>query len=145
MKRLILFTVLISGLTMAGFFGGKKVCTMMQPENLGAGRAWHSQLGLNSGQTEAFDRMEVSFRKEADALCARVCRERADLLQAMKEEKMESAAVDKKIEEIGRLQVLLEKKVASHILNVGKILTPAQRKTYLDKIDRQQCQMMGAS
>ena len=145
MKKLLLFTASISVITLVGFFGGKEVCTMMSPMRAGSSQSWYSGLGLSAAQTESLKKTESSFRKNVDALCMRICQERADLLEQVKNGHMSSEIAYKKIEDIGQLQISLEKEVIAHILQVDKSLTPSQSKAYLEKIYRQQCQMTAQS
>ena len=110
MKKLLFLTVLISGVTLAGFLGGKKVCMMvMWPGSVHPGQAWYFNLGLNPGQAESLKKLESSFRRDTDKLCMRICRERLDLLNLMKEKNTHQEAVYRKIEEIGKMQTALEK------------------------------------
>ncbi len=134
MKKLILFTVLISVVTLGGFWGGKKVCMLMWPGSLNPSQNWYFALGLNTGQAESLKRLESSFRKETDGLCMTICQERLNLLNLMKQKEANEEVINKKIEAIGGLQVLLEKQIAAHILEVKKNLTPEQSLAYLDRI-----------
>ena len=102
----------------------------------------YSEIGLDRAQTEIVRKMDASFGGEADQLCMRICRERARLLEQIKDKSILPETIDKKVEEIGRLQISLEKKVIAHILQVDQFLTPSQSEAYLEKIYRQQCQMM---
>ena len=134
MKKLILFTVLISVVTLGGFWGGKKVCMMMWPGSLNPSQNWYFALGLNAGQAESLKRLESSFRKETDGLCMKICQERLNLLNLMKQKEANQEVINKKIEAIGGLQILLEQQIAAHILEVKKNLTPEQSLAYLDRI-----------
>ena len=137
MKKLLLFTALISLVTLGGFFGGKKVCMMMWPGSVNPSQAWYFELGLNPPQAEALKKLEISFRDRTDKLCMKICEERLKLLNQMKEKNVDREAVYRKIEEIGTLQISLEKEIAGHILNVKDDLTPAQSQAYLDRIHEQ--------
>lgn len=74
-----------------------------------------------------------------------ICQERVRLLEQMKDKRVSSDILYRKTEEIGQLQISLEKKVIAHILEVDKSLTPSQSKAYLERIYRQQCQMIAKS
>ena len=137
MKKLLLFTAIISLVTLGGFFGGKKVCMMMWPGSVNPSQAWYFELGLNKQQAESLKSLETSFRDRTDKLCMKICGERLKLLNQMKEGHVDREAVYKKIEEIGALQVSLEKEIATHILDVKDDLTPAQSQAYLDRIHEQ--------
>ena len=137
MKKLLVFTMLVSLVTLAGFFGGKKVCMMMWPGSVNPSQAWYFQLGLDARQARELQGLESSFRKEADGLCMKICQERLALLKMMRRKDTDPEAVNRKIEEIGQLQVLLEKQIAAHILEVKKDMTPEQSRVYFDRIHRE--------
>lgn len=137
MKKLLLFVVVISVMTLAGFWGGRKVCMLMWPASLNPSQNWYYALGLSPEQAESLKGIEGSFRKDADKMCMRICQERFELLNLMGKKDADPAEVNRKIEEIGGLQVLLEKQIASHILEVKKGLTPEQTDAYLNRIHRE--------
>jgi hypothetical protein len=137
MKKLLIFTVIVSLVTLGGFFGGKKVCMMMWPGSVNPSQAWYFELGLNPPQAEALKKLETSFRGRTDKLCMKICEERLKLLNQMRQGHVDREIIYKKIEEIGALQVSLEKEIATHILNVKDDLTPTQSQAYLDRIHEQ--------
>ena len=133
-------------MTLGGLWSGNKFCTMMS--SLGgtrSGQVLYSEIGLDASQTESVRKLEASFRKDADALCMHICQERADLLKQMKDKRADQEALYKRVEEIGQLQISLEKKVIAHILQVNKTLTPSQSEAYLERIYQQQCRMIAKS
>ncbi len=134
MKKLILFTVLISVVTLGSFWGGKKVCMMMWPGSLNPSQNWYFSLGLDARQAESLKKFESSFRKKTDGLCMKICQERLNLLNLIKQKDANQQGINKKIEEIGGLQILLEQQIASHILEVKKDLTLEQSQAYLNRI-----------
>ena len=137
MKKLLLFAVLISAVTLGGFWGGKKVCMMMWPGSVNPSQAWYFELGLNAQQAESLKKLETSFRDRTDKLCMKICGERVKLLNQMREKNADREAIYKKIEEIGASQILLEKEIATHILNVKENLAPEQSRAYIDRIHEQ--------
>lgn len=138
MKKLILFTALISAVTLAGFWGGRKVCMMlMWPGSVNPSAAWYFNLGLSPEQAESLKKLESGFRGHADQFCTRICKERLELLNLMRNPAAEPERIYKKIEEIGALQVSLEKQIATHILEVKKDLTPEQSQAYLNRIQEE--------
>lgn len=137
MKKLIIFTVLVSAVTLAGFWGGRKVCMMMWPASVNPSRAWYFNLGLTPDQAESLKKLESGFRPEADKFCMRICKERMELLKLMRDPGEKPENIYKKIDEIGALQVSLEKQIATHILEVKKDLTPEQSDAYLSRIQRE--------
>lgn len=137
MKKLIFFTVLISLVTLVSFWGGKKVCMLMWPASINPSQSWYSAVGLNSEQAETLRNLDSSFRKDADKLCMTICKERMELLNLMKSDHASAEEVNKKVEKIGNLQIVLEKQIANHILEVKKDLTPAQRDIYLKRVHQE--------
>ena len=136
MKRLIFFTVLISAMTLGGFCGVKKIHQMEYPGGFTPNESWYRSLGLDSQQTQTLKNLESSFKKDADQLCMRICRERSAVLDFIEQGPGSREVANFKIEEIGRLQIQLEKEVVAHIFEVTKHLTPAQCKAYVDRIQQ---------
>ncbi len=144
MKKLLIFTLAVSIATLIGLWSGRKFCTMM-PFVSSSSQALYSGMSLNSSQTESIRKLEDSFQKEADELCMKVCRERVDLISQIKNGQINREAIEKKVEEIGQIQILLEKQTAAHILDINKILTPSQSAVYLERIYQKQCRMAAKS
>lgn len=134
MKKLLIFTVLISAITLAGFWGGRKICMLMWPGSLNPSQSWYFNLGMNAKQAESLKKLDSAFRKDTDKVCMRICKERLDLLNMMRDPNVKPDAVYRKIEEIGVLQISLEKEIATHILKVKKDLSPEQSEAYLNTI-----------
>lgn len=137
MKKLIFFTILIALVTLGSFWGGKKVCMLMWPGSLNPSQSWYSAVGLSSEQADSLKKFDASFRQDADKLCMIICKERLEILNLMKSKNANQDAIYKKIEQIGDLQVFLEKQIASHILEVKKNLTPEQSQAYLDRVHQE--------
>ncbi len=137
MKKLFIFTVLISVITLAGFWSGRKMCMLMWPGSLNPNQSWYFNLGMNAQQAQSLKKLDSAFRKDTDKVCMRICKERLDLLNMMRDPNINPDAIYKKIEEIGVLQVSLEKEIATHILKVKKDLTPEQSEAYLNTIRKE--------
>lgn len=137
MKRLLTLTLLVSAMTLVGFWGGKKICMLMWPGSLNPSQAWYFTLGLSPEQAVDLKRLDSAFRKDTDKMCTRICMERLELLNLMRRPDAKPEAVYQKIEEISVMQTSLEKEIATHILSVKKDLTPAQSEAYLDRIRRE--------
>ena len=110
------------------------MCMLMWPGSLNPNQSWYFNLGMNAKQAEALKKLDSAFRKDTDNICMRICKERLDLLNMMRDPNVNSDAVYKKIEEIGAVQVSLEKEIATHILKVKKDLSPEQSEAYLNTI-----------
>ena len=109
----------------------------MWPGSVNPSAAWYLELGLSADQAKALEAQETSFRNKTDKLCMQICAQRWAVLNAIKAKSVDREAVYLKIEEIGRFQILLEKEIAAHILNVKENLSPAQSETYLNRIHEQ--------
>ena len=144
MKKLLIFTFIVSVATLVGLWSGKKVCSMM-PSAARSSQALYSGMSLNASQTGSIRKLEDSFQKAADELCMKVCEERVNLLSQIKNGQISREEIEKKVEEIGQIQIFLEKQTATHILDINKILTPSQSAVYLERVYQQQCQMTAKS
>ena len=122
MKKIILFTLIISIITLGGYVSGQKVCGKMG--------------GWGSGAAP-LEKNESSFQTNIEKKCMGICQERVALMEAMRDEKSDEAAIHARIEKIGNLQVLLEKEIASHIFEVKSGLPPAEQRAYLDRIHKE--------
>jgi uncharacterized membrane protein len=136
MKKIVLLTLIISLATLAGYWGSKRICGLGSSCCPLKTRAF-ADLGLDPARQKQFDAMNLAFRKEADEICLRACRGRLEILDLIKQPGMDSEIISKKIEEVGALQILLEKKTAAHLLEVKKGLTPEQSVRYLARMDQE--------
>src|SRR5207249_9037648 len=127
----------IAAVTLAGFYGGRKVCMLMWPGSVNPKQSWYFNLGLNPEQASSLKKLDSAFRNDTDKICMRVCKERLELLKLMRDPQAKPDTIYKKIEEIGAMQVSLEKQIATHILKVKKDLTPEQSEAYLNTIRRE--------
>lgn len=134
MRKLLIFTVFISAVTLAGFWGARKVCMLMWPGSLNPKQIWYSNLGLSPGQAESLKKLDSAFRGDTDKVCMRICKDRLELLNLMRDANTKPEAIYKKIEEIGAMQISLEKEIATHILKVKQDLSPEQSEAYLNRI-----------
>ena len=137
MRKLLLLTVVIAGVTLAGFWGGRKVCMLMWPGSLRPSQAWYGHMGLSPSQTDALQKLDRAFREQTDRVCMKICRERLALLNLMRDPKADPQVIYHHIEEIGAIQVSLEKAIATHILTAKTVLTPVQSQAYLNRIQQQ--------
>lgn len=137
MKRLLVFALIVSAVTLAGYWTGRKVCMTMWPGSLNPAPRWYANLGLNREQADALRAKDAAFRRVADGLCVRVCMGRMQLLTLMEKPEVSHEEVFRKIEEVGALQVQVEQEIASHILAVRQHLTPEQSAAYLARVRAQ--------
>ena len=123
---------------------------MAWPRMFGPAAHWQVTLGLTAEQAAEFKTKEAVFRKEADGICMQVCEGRLQVLEMLEKKETDESEILRKVEAIGAIQTDLEKKVANHVLEVKKNLSPRQRETYLGHIREQisrsmrQCGYAGA-
>ena len=137
MKRFWIFTAAIACVTLIGFWGGKKTCILMCQGTLKANPYCHYASDLAPEQAQSLGKLENSFRRGMDKTCMEICRERWALLSMMESNPADTDAINKKIEEIGAMQISLEKETAAHILEAQKTLTPQQSKAYVARLKAQ--------
>ena len=134
MKKILMLSLVIAGATLIGFWGGKKTCMLMCQGPLKANPYCHYALDLNPEQAKSLEKLETSFRQDANKMCMQICKERWDLLRLMGDVSVSPDAINKKIEEIGAMQTALEKEIAAHILAAQKTLMPQQSQAYLARL-----------
>lgn len=134
MKKLVVLVIGVSLITLAGFWGGRKLCMQMWPGSLNPRQEWYAGLGLTPQQTVSLRQSASVFRRQAEERCLRICKERLQVVEMMRDKAISPEAIYSKIDEIGQLQVALEKDIARHILEVNQQLTSEQRQRYLDRI-----------
>ena len=137
MKKLLIFAAVVAVATLLGFWGGMKTCVMMCGGMMKANPYCHYASDLDSGQAQSLGKLETDFRQGADKTCMRICKERWELLKLIEGNPADMQAINKEIEEIGAMQVSLEKDIAAHILEAQKTLTPQQSKAYMERMKAQ--------
>jgi Spy/CpxP family protein refolding chaperone len=135
MKRLFFFAVLVSAVTAAGFWSTQRMCLMMKPRFLMGGSGWYKETGLPAEKVQTVKELDAKLQKEVHHLCAEVCVKRSELLNLMRIGASDEPAVYGKIEEIGGLQVSLEKKIAAHLFELKKVLSPEESQKYFQQIE----------
>lgn len=129
MKKLILFTLLISAVTAGSFWGGQRLCMRMQNDP-NFGTDWLSGLGLAKEEVEIFKKEDAVFRKETNRMCRELCRQRMELLELIGQNAGEPE-VFQKIDAIGGLQTSLEKNMVKHMLGIKSKLPAEKGSAYL--------------
>ncbi|MBI4549413.1 MAG: hypothetical protein HY714_00605 [Candidatus Omnitrophica bacterium] len=135
MKKLLVFAVLVSAATALGFWSTQKVCVMMKPKFIAGGADWYAKSNLPADKIEAVKALDGRLQEEVHRLCADVCLQRAELLKMMQGPGGDETRVFEKIEEIGRLQIELEKRIASHLFGLKKVLSPGESRQYFQLIE----------
>jgi len=137
MKKLFLFTVLISALTLGAYWGGQRLCMRMAfPGNAKLGPNWYAELGLNKSETEIFKKQDSAFRQETNRVCMELCRQRMQLLDLLTQNADENQ-VYQKLDEINVLQAALEKNIVKHMLEVKKQLPAEKGAAYMAHLRQQ--------
>ena len=137
MKKILVLSAVIAGVTLLGFLGGKKACERMCQGTGKSNPYCHFSLDINPNQARSLGQLESGFRAEADRICMDICKERWEVLTLIGDKQVTQDQIFKRIEEIGAKQILLEKKVAQHILDAQKLLTPQQSDAYLARLKQE--------
>lgn len=85
------------------------------------------ELGLTKDQMGRLEARREKFEDELGGVRAQMREKRTALMDALRVDAPDTLAIDKLTEEIGALQVGLEKRMIRHMLLEQTILTPAQR------------------
>ena len=134
MKKLFVFALVIAVVTLAGFWGGAKVCRMAS----GVGSSCFQGCdpsGAILSQDPAWRAYDSAFQNKTQTLCMQICRERAVLLDQIKNSSGPSLEISSKIDQIGQLQIALEKEVAQHIFEMKKRLPPDKAENFFRRLE----------
>ena len=137
MKRLLFFTLFVSAVTLGGYWGGRQVCGMVFPGAMSGAKEGTQRLGLSPEQERSLKSLEEPFIARANRLCMKVCKEKAVLLELLADKKVDQKTIHLKIEEIGLLQISLEKEIVSHIFLVKTLLNEKQGEIYVRRIQKE--------
>jgi len=137
MKKLILFTILISAVTAGSFWGSERLCMRMRAQDdFRFGADWYAQLGLNKEEAGIFRKEDAVFRKETNRMCMELCKQRMELLDLLSRNAGESK-ISQKMDSVGALQTALEKNMVKHILEIKSKLPGEKGKVYLAHLRQQ--------
>jgi Spy/CpxP family protein refolding chaperone len=101
------------------------------------------ELDLNEKQAKEFEAHFKKFRMEMEPIMDSLRAKRAELTEEMSAEKPSAAKLDKLTEEIGALDVRLQKKTIMHMLEGKAFLTPEQQKKFFSLFKEGQERMKG--
>ncbi len=136
MKKLFVFTLVVSLVTLAGFWGGRQVCRMTS----GMGSTCFpscNPAGSILSQDPEWKALDTEFQDKTRALCMKICKERAALLEQIKIASEPTPEISARIEKIGQLQIDLEKQVAAHIFEAKKRMPPKNAKSFIRHLESQ--------
>jgi len=91
-------------------------------------------LGLSSGQREALDPMAVAFHASLRELQTSTAEQREALLTLMEQERLDIPAIRNANSELTARQTTVQNAVMGHLLDVKRILTPAQQKVFFQLV-----------
>lgn len=87
-------------------------------------------LNLTDAQKKQMEELRTSMQKQAVKLRSSVQLDRIDLRELLKADEPNKAAIEKKLDEIAKLQTEQKMLRINHMLDVRKILTPEQLKIW---------------
>ena len=91
----------------------------------------HHELSLTDEQIEQLREKRTEMEEKTRDLQIQLQEKRNSLMEMMKAGEPEEAQIDGLIEEIGMIQIALEKQVIHHMLGERTLFTPEQRKKFL--------------
>lgn len=89
-----------------------------------------ANLNLTETQQKQFDEMRFDLEKRMVAQRAKIAEARIELRQLFSQDKPDQSAINKKIQEVSRLQTEQKQLLVDHWFSVNKILTPEQQKVW---------------
>jgi Spy/CpxP family protein refolding chaperone len=96
----------------------------------------HHELSLTDEQIEQLREQRTEMEENSRDFKIQLHESRKALMALMKAENPDEAQIDGLIEEIGRIQIALEKQVIHHMLRERTIFTPEQREKFLLMLER---------
>ncbi len=93
------------------------------------------ELALSDSQITQLRAQRAAFDKQIDKFRLKLREKRKALLEELRSDEPDSGRIDQLIEEIGGLQIILEKEAIRGILQGKAILTPEQREKLLQMFE----------
>ena len=97
------------------------------------------ELCLNGHQEKCFKDFRFAFDAEISDIQARMQEKRRALVEELKKESPDGAALDKLIEDISRLQAEIQKKAVENLLKEKEVLTEEQKATFFRLFEDRVC------
>jgi len=91
---------------------------------------------LSPEQKEQRDRIRKTFSPKIQSIRSELHRERCALGDLLMKDEPDTVLIEKKIDQIGKLQTDIEREVIYHLLREKSILTPDQRQQFLNTVLR---------
>lgn len=93
------------------------------------------ELALSDSQIAQLQAQRATFDKQIDEFRLKLQKKREALVEELRSDEPDSGRIDQLVEEIGELQIELEKKAIRGILQGKAILTPEQREKLLQMFE----------
>ena len=95
---------------------------------------YREALQLNEKQQAALDKMRNEFSERIKPLRTALYDERKKLGELLSLDEIDTLAIEQQINNVGKLQITLEQKVISQVLNEKNILPPEYREKYIKRL-----------
>jgi hypothetical protein len=92
------------------------------------------ELGLTAEQTETIVQQRESFVADSQRIGGELEQLREELLEAVRRQAAEPAAVERKVEQMTRLQGRLERQAVGQLVRESELMSAEQRDLYFDHI-----------
>jgi hypothetical protein len=101
------------------------------------------QLCLSGPQEKCFKDFRLAFNSEIGDIQARMQEKRLAMVEELKKELPDGAALEKLIDDVSRLQAEIQKKAVANILREKEVLTDEQKATFLRLFEEHLCPRAG--
>lgn len=127
----------LSFLATAGYTYYKQSRTWTSPfgVKMEKGRFLFEELSLKPEQLNALRELTIPFRAEIDKRRVKIVEKRKALIALLREDKPDKKAVNAVIAEISKMQEEMQRKIATHMLEVKTYLDKDQQQRFFDLIE----------
>lgn len=132
MRRFLIGAAVLAGIAGVTCLATLGCCHLVGSRRSGSG--WVEQLNLAPEQRQAVDKAAKQFLAQKEESCRILCAKRAQMIQLLKQEEPDRAALAQLAEEIGQEQTRLEKATLDYLLAVNRRLEPEQRKRLMASV-----------
>jgi Spy/CpxP family protein refolding chaperone len=101
--------------------------------------AFARMLWLSSRQEMCLRDIRASFDAETEDLQTRIQEKKGAMVEEMKKASPDGAALDRLVDEVGRLQTEIQKKAVARLLEEKSILTEEQKEAYVRMFEDHLC------
>ena len=132
MKRFLIGAAVLAGIAGVTYLATLGCCQLVRSHRSVSG--WVEQLNLAPEQRQAVAEAEKQFMAQKKESCQILCAKRAQMIQLLKQEEPDRAALAQLAEEIGQEQTRLEKGTLDYLLAVSRHLEPEQRQRLMASV-----------